>query len=144
MTCVFFGHKNTPNDIYPRLKAAIKDMADNKGVWDFYVGNQGAFDRMARRALKELKKENAQINYKVLLAYLPGKKDPYEDYSDTEFPEGIEKVPKKFAINFRNELMVKMADYVIAYVDHSYGGAAAFVDKARKRQAVVINLAERK
>ncbi len=142
MTCVFFGHKNTPAEVYPKLKAAIKDMAENKGVRDFYVGNQGTFDRMARRALKELKKENAQINYKVLLAYLPVKKDPCEDYSDTEFPEGIEKVPKRFAINFRNELMVKMADYVIAYVDHSYGGAAKFVDKARRRKAVVVNLAE--
>lgn len=85
MTCIFFGHKNTPAKIYPKLKAAIKDMADNKGVSDYYVGNQGAFDKMVRRALKELKKENIQINYKVLLAYLPGKKGSYEDYSDTEF-----------------------------------------------------------
>lgn len=53
-------------------------------------------------------------------------------------------MPKKFAINFRNEFMVKMADYVIAYVDHSYGGAAKFVEKARMRKAVIITLVEEK
>lgn len=143
MTCVFFGHKNTPSDIYPKLISAIISLIEDKDVTDFYVGNHGSFDVMVRKALKELKAtEYPEINYRVVLAYLPGKADPDKDYSDTEFPEGIEKVPKKFAINFRNDYMVKKADYVIAYVSRNYGGAAKFTEKAEKRKAEIINLAE--
>lgn len=142
MTCVFFGHRNTPSDIYPKLKEAIIKLIEEKKVTDFYVGNHGNFDRMVRSTLRELKKEYSEINYRVVLAYLPTKKDPEEDYSDTEFPEGIEKVPRKFAINYRNDYMLKKADYVIAYVKNSFGGAGKCTDKARKRNAIIINLAE--
>lgn len=142
MTCVFFGHRDTPSDIYPKLKSAIKSLIENKEATDFYVGNHGSFDRMVRKALKELKAQYPEINYRVVLAYLPLKAYPEKDYSDTEFPEGIEFVPKKFAVNFRNDYMLKKADYVIAYVTHSFGGAARFTEKAKKRKAEIINLAE--
>lgn len=142
MTCVFFGHKDAPGEIYPKLKSTIITLIKDKNATDFYVGNHGSFDRMVRRALKEIKSDYPEINYRVVLAYLPSKADPYEDYSDTEFPEGIEKVPAKFAINFRNDYMVKMADFVIAYVNHGYGGAAKFTEKARRRKAEIFNLAE--
>ena len=142
MTCVFFGHRDTPGDISPKLKEAIINLIEEKKVTEFYVGNHGSFDRMVRRTLKELKQEYPEINYSVVLAYLPGKKDPDKDYSDTEFPEGIEKVPRKFAINYRNDYMLKKADYVIAYVKDSFGGAGKCVDKARRRKVAVINLAE--
>lgn len=142
MTCVFFGHSNTPQSVYPKLKAAIIDLIQTKNVTNFYVGNHGDFDKMTRNALRELKADYPHINYKVILAYLPGKKDPFKDYSDTEYPEGIEKVPQKFAINYRNKYMVEQADYVISYISHSYGGAAKFVEMARKKKAVIINLSE--
>lgn len=90
----------------------------------------------------KLKAEYPEINYRVVLAYLPAKKDPDKDYSDTEFPEGIEKIPRKFAINYRNDYMVKRADYVIAYVKKGFGGAGKYTERARKRKAVIINLAE--
>ena len=35
------------------------------------------------RKVKQLKQEYPQINYAVVLAYVPSKKDEYDEYSDT-------------------------------------------------------------
>ena len=51
-----------------------------------------------RGVLRELKKEYPQINYAVVLAYIPGKQNEYEDYSDTMVPEGKESVHPRYAI----------------------------------------------
>lgn len=50
------------------------------------------------------------------------------------FPEGIELVPKRFAISFRNRFMVEQSDTVIAYVVSPCGGAAKFTDLALKKE----------
>ena len=54
-------------------------------------------------------------------------------------PDGIEKVPPRFAISYRNRWMVKHADYVIAFV-HRGGGAEQFVKLAERQKKSVINL----
>lgn len=46
-TCTFFGHKDTPTQIKPLLKAVLVDLIENKNVDTFYIGNQGNFDLMA-------------------------------------------------------------------------------------------------
>lgn len=56
-------------------------------------------------------------------------------------PEGIETVPKRFAISWRNKWMLNQSDYVITYVTHSWGGAAQFAEMAEKQHKRVINLA---
>lgn len=52
-------------------------------------------------------------------------------------PEGIERVPKRFAISWRNNWMLEHSDYVVACVTHSWGGAAQYVEKAKKRYRVI-------
>lgn len=103
-TCTFFGHKDTSKETEPILKQALIDLIENKNVIKFYVGNQGTFDYMVKRVLTELK-EIYPITYDVVLAYLPGKKYFFEEENptDTIFPDGIEKIPKRFAINYRNK-----------------------------------------
>ena len=73
----------------------------NHGVDMFYVGHQGQFDAYVHSELKKLKQEYPQINYAVVLAYMPGKKTEYDDYSDTMLPEGIESVHPHYAISWR-------------------------------------------
>ena len=80
----------------------------------FYVGNQGQFDTIVRGVLRELKKEYPQINYAVVLAYIPGKQNEYDD-SDTMLPEGIESVHPRYAISWRNNWMLRQSDYVVTY-----------------------------
>lgn len=138
MTCTFFGHKDTPSDIRNKLRENIIMLIQEKGVTNFFVGNNGNFDRMVLSELKELSKVYPQIRYAVVLAYLTRQAD--EDYSHTVYPEGIEAVPKRFAIDYRNKWMVQQSDFVVAYVHRSIGGAAKFTDMAKKHGIDVINL----
>lgn len=60
----------------------------------------------------------------------------------TLLPEGIERVPGRFAISWRNRWLLEHCDVVVCYVTHSWGGAAKFVQLAKKRGKSVCNLAE--
>ena len=76
-----------------------------------------------------------------MLAYLPKKKDfDLTDFSDTVYPDGLENVPPRFAIDKRNRLMLDWADVVITYVCTSIGGAAKFKELAENKGKRVINL----
>ena len=117
--CTFFGHRECPETIKPRLRGVLVDLITNHDVDMFYVGHQGQFDAYVRGELKKLKKEYSQINYAVVLAYMPGKKTEYDDYSDTMFPEGIESIHPHYAISWRNNWMLKQSDYVVTYITHT-------------------------
>ncbi|MBE6912588.1 MAG: DUF1273 domain-containing protein [Ruminococcaceae bacterium] len=138
--CTFFGHRLMPNKVYHHIISSVEALICDHGVDTFYVGNNGEFDRTVRRALKDLKEVYPEIKYYVVLAYMP--RNDGEDYSDSIYPEGLENVPKRFAISWRNEWMIKQSDYVIGYVDHPFGGAHNFFEKAKKKEKKVINIAE--
>lgn len=142
LTCTFFGHKDTPKEIELTLKSTIIDLIKNKNVCNFYVGNHGNFDYMVKRTLIELNKIY-NINYAVVLAYLPGKKyNPEEDSpTNTILPDGIETVPQKFAVNYRNKWMIEQSDYVVTYVKYAVGGACKFKELAERKKKTVINIA---
>jgi uncharacterized phage-like protein YoqJ len=118
------------------------DLITNYNVDMFYVGNQGRFDAIVRSVLREVKKEYPQINYAVVLAYMPGKHTEYDDYSDTMLPEGIESVHPRYAISWRNNWMLRQSDYVITYITHAWGGAAQYETKSKKQGKIVVNLYE--
>ena len=106
----------------------------------FYVGHQGQFDAYVHSELKKLKHEYPQMNYAVVLAYMPGKKTEFGDYSDTMLPEGIESVHPHYTISWRNNWMLKQSDYVVTYITHSWGGTAQYAEKAKRQKKHVINL----
>lgn len=82
----------------------------------------------------------------LFLAYLPGPRQSHEalrdEEIDTVFPEGLELVPKRYAIVHRNRWMVEQSDYMIAYVTHSFGGAAQTYAYAVRRGLTIINLGD--
>jgi len=142
MTCTFFGHRTVPKEIEPILRSTLIDLIENHDVKLFYVGNHGGFDAMVRRVLKDLAKQY-DITCHVVLAYMPGKKDEfsYENYADTILPDGIESVPKRFGITYRNKWMIDQSDYVVTYVtNHIASGAAQFKELAEKRGKRVVNI----
>ena len=139
-TCTFFGHRECPDSIKPQLRAVLIDLITTHDVDMFYVGNQGQFDAIVRGVLRELKKEYPQLNYAVVLAYMPGKQNEYDDYSDTMLPEGIESVHPRYAISWRNNWMLRQSNYVVTYITHFWGGAAQFAEKANRQKKIVINL----
>ena len=139
-TCTFFGHRDCPETLKPKLRSTIIDLIENHNVDMFYVGNQGQFDTMVRSTLKKLKQEYPHIDYAVVLAYMPGKPSEYEDYSDTIFPEGLETVHPRYAISWRNNWMLNHSGYVITYITHPYGGAAEYGSLAMQQGKHVLNL----
>ena len=138
--CTFFGHRDCPETIKPKLRGVLIDLITNHGVDMFYVGNQGQFDAYVHSELKKLKQECPQINYAVVLAYMPGMKTDYDDYSDTMLPEGIESVHPHYAISWRNNWLLKQSDYVVTYITHSYGGAHQYFEKAKRQGKYVISI----
>ena len=124
--CNFFGHRDCLETIKPKIRTAVIDLIENHGVTMFYVGNQGNFDRLVRSVLKEVTTAYPEVGYAVVLAYMPSTKKRADDFSDTLLPDGIEKVPKRFAIPWRNKWMIEHADYVLTYVTRPYGGSAKF------------------
>lgn len=141
MTVTFFGHKDTPKEIEPTLRATLIDLIENHGATEFYVGNNGNFDTMVRRQLENLS-QTYPITYNVVLAYLPTKKSEYDDYTNTIYPEGLETAPKRFAISWRNKWMIEQSDVVVTYVTHTYGGAAQFKALAERQGKTLIELIE--
>ncbi len=78
------------------------------------------------------------------MAYLPSDRDKYkeESFVNTVFPDGIECVPLRYAINYRNKWMIEQYDYVITYVKHTVGGAFKFKKLSERKNRIVINIAD--
>ena len=144
--CTFFGHRDCPSSIRPRLQETLVDLIKNHAVDMFYVGRQGAFDAMVRSVLKELILEYPHIRYAVVLERIPGQRNESDprDYSDTMLPEGIENIHPRFAIPWRNKWMLDRSDYVVTYITHSWGGAAQFAEIAKHRCQSCINIVDKK
>ena len=142
--CTFFGHSYCPETVKPRLRETLVNLIETQGVDVFYVGNHGDFDRMTRSLLRELSAQYPHIRYAVVLAYVPQKRDEFDqrDWSDTMLPEGIERVPPRFAISWRNRWMLDHADIVVTYITHSWGGAAQFAELAEKKGKRMVKLGE--
>ena len=142
--CTFFGHRDCPSSIKPKLHEVLIDLIENHTVDMFYIGRQGAFDSIVRSVLKELVSAYPRINYAVVLERMPSEQDEFDsrDYSDTILPEGIETVHPRFAISWRNKWMLKHSDYVVTYITRSWGGAAKFSELAEKQHKTVINLSQ--
>lgn len=134
--CTFFGHRECPEDIKPALTRAVERLICEEGVDCFYVGNQGHFDAMVRSVLRQMGEKYPHIRYGVVLAYFPAG----EGKDDTMFPEGLESVHPKFAIDRRNRWMIERCDYALGYVRHHWGGAAKYMDAAKSMGKRVIFL----
>jgi len=141
-TCTFFGHRDAPEEIQPKLEKAIIDLIENHNVNKFYVGNNGKFDFLVKKTLEKLKNNYQHIEYFIVLAYHPTEKEDYgyTDYSNTIYFDELNFVPKRLAIYKRNELMVEKSDFLITYVKRSFGGAAIFKELAEKLEKKIINI----
>lgn len=129
--CTFFGHSDCP-DLRAELKDAVMQLVE-VGVDTFYVGNQGRFDAQVRRVLSKL-----GVCYAVVLAYLL--KASNGELGDTMFPEGLELVHPRFAIDRSNRWMLERSEYVVTYVRHGWGGAAKFAAMAERQGKQIIRL----
>ena len=138
--CTFFGHRDCPYHIRPILKDAIIDLIENHGVKQFFIGTHGAFDRLAISVLCELSEIYTGILCTVVLSYVPQKKEEYP--FETLLPSGIESVPRRYAINFRNKWMLRNSSHVIFYITHNWSNTSKYADMAVRYNKMVIFLAD--
>ena len=141
MVCAFFGHRDTPSDIKPLLRDTLIHLITAEDARMFYVGNQGAFDRMVIRTLSELKKEFSHISLVVVLPYLPTAHTTFPSEAETVFPTVATTVPRRYAIERVNHWMIEQSDTVISYITHTQGGAAKFVRIADNKKKRIVALA---
>lgn len=132
MTVTFCGHRQ----LYEAEKVrawlyAVTEQLIAEGAETFYLGGYGAFDEMAAAVLAEHKRAYPHIRRVLVLAYL-NRGENKEGYDGTVYPP-LEGVPRRLAIVRRNRWMVEVADVVVAWVDHTWGGAAQTLRYARQK-----------
>lgn len=149
MTCFFIGHHNAPETVRPLLDAAVERHIIEYGVTQFIVGHYGTFDSMSAGAVMHAKKEHEAVTLMLLLPYHLTER-PIEleaGFDGSFYPEGMEKVPRRYAIIRANEYVIRhVCDYLIAYDCYLATKTHDFVKIARIRAAKgglrIENLAE--
>ena len=106
---------------------------------DFYLGGYGMFDGFCRECCKKYKAKHPNVSLVYVTPYLDADQFTLDLYDESVYPP-IEDKPRKFAISYRNKWMVENADLVIAYINHSYGGAWHTYQHAKRKKKQIINL----
>lgn len=141
-TCTFFGHRSISGMHEDSLTVLVDKVIRENNVHTFWCGGYGEFDALAARTVSKLKKKYSDIELVLVRAYMPKSGEQLSDiYDATIYPEGLENVPKRFAISRRNQWMAQNSDMAITYVNHTFGGAYQAY-KTAKRYAMVFNLGE--
>ena len=137
MVCTFFGHRDASDSLTDELRKTLIELLETGNVDVFYIGNSGNFDRLVSSVLYELSSENS-FTCQIVLSYLPEQEREFN--FDTILPEGIEDVPRRFAISYRNQWMIEHSDMVVTYVKRNYGGVHQFKELAKKKGKKVIEI----
>ncbi len=139
MTVAFFGHRDTLQGTEKKLQEILISLIED-GARVFYVGNEGNFDRMVQRELAFLSKQYSNILCHIVLAYLPTQKSSETFSLETIYPEGLEKVPQKFAICKRNDWILSRVDTVVTHVLYPMGNSYELKLNAERKGKKVINI----
>ena len=96
---------------------------------------------MAAQIIHELKAEFPNIESTLVLAYLSTDVD-LQLYVNSLYPP-LENVPPRYAISRRNRWLIENSDVVVAYVQHSWGGAATTLSYTKRKGKAVITYRRR-
>jgi hypothetical protein len=134
-SCFFIGHREADERLLPELIGAIERLITEEQVFCFYVGGYGGFDRIAAAAVKQAKLHYPEISLMLVLPYHPAERPveaPY-GFDGTYYPEGLEKVPRRFAIVKANKIMVDTSDWLMAYIRHGASNSGKILEYAQRR-----------
>ena len=147
MTITFCGHSNFSfdNTVKEKLKELLLQEIRKNPACKFYLGGYGNFDSLCLNILKEIKADFPAIELLFITPYLNDNYSKLETaklYYDGIIYPPLENVPRRFCISKRNEWMVDEADFVIAFVKYSWGGAAKTLEYAKRKKVEFFNLAD--
>lgn len=147
-SCFFIGHREANEKLLPRIQETVERLILDEGVAFFYVGGYGGFDRIAATAVQRAKERYPNITLMLVLPYHPAERPvetPY-GFDGTYYPEGLEKVPRQYAVVRANKIMVNTSDWLVCYVRHGASNSRNLLEYAqrreRKAQIRIINLAD--
>ena len=66
-SCFFIGHRETGEEVLPKLVDTVRRLIVEENVCCFYVGGYGGFDRIAATAVKHVKKDYPDISLFLVL-----------------------------------------------------------------------------
>lgn len=133
-TCFFIGNRHTPNSIKQQLVEVVEKHITEYGVTIFTVGHYGSFDSLVKEVLREAKKNHSDIELYILAPYaLSQRIETPEGFDGTFYPEGLEFVPKRYAIVQANYYMIQHSGYLISYCRH-ISNTRNFVEYAQRRE----------
>lgn len=135
-SCFFFGHREADERVLPRLKQTVEQLVREEKVRYFYVGCYGGFDRIAAVAVKKVKEQYPEIILMMVLPYHPADRpvNKPDGFDGTYYPDGLEHVPKKYAIVRANRLMVDISDWLVCYVCHGASNSRNLLEYAKRRE----------
>lgn len=150
--CCFAGHSNmaVTNELHKELTELIEKLITEEGVTKFRVGHYGDFDGLCGRTVRKAKEKYNDIHLDLLVPYITAPirdlkiyfKENYDSLTVANVPENT---PKRFYITKCNEYMIDVSDFLICYVNRSFGGARHTLDYAkRKKHIKIYNLAEKR
>ena len=123
--CCFAGHSEIAGkeELYERLISAIEELILTDGICEFWTGNYGEFDKLAARAVRELKGKHPEIQLILVIPYLTSeineyREQYYRDYDDILVAELPENTPGRLKIIKANQYMVQSCDAIVAFVEH--------------------------
>ena len=147
--CFFIGHREADEEILPLLLENVLHFITEYNVRYFYVGGYGNFDRLASRAVIAAKQSYSDIRLYLLLPYHPTERpiNTPKGYDGTFYPEGMESVPRRFAITYANRYMIDFCDCLIAFAWHPASNALKLLKCAQRKEKAgkihIVNLGER-
>ena len=150
MVITFVGHSSVASveDVKKRVKEQMKNYINTCESLICYLGGYGEFDEICANVFRDLKCKDRSIQLVYVTPYISLSEQKrikdmkqYELYDEVLYPP-IENTPLKFAISKRNEWMIKNSDLVIAYVNHSYGGAYKSLKIAKRMKKNIINICD--
>ena len=148
-SCFLIGHRESDERLLPQLQKTVEHLITEENVAFFYVGGYGGFDRIAATAVQWAKRQYPNITLMQVLPYHPAERPvetPY-GFDGTYYPEGMEKVPKQFAIVRANKILVNTSDWLVCYVWHGASNSRDLLEYAKRREKKgliqIENLAEK-
>ena len=146
MIVTFCGHADyVPSEHHEKMIFDFLEEKIGDQSAELYLGGYGNFDRFALLCGKKFQSLHPNTKLIFVSPYMPIDLEKNilrqieADYDEIVYPP-LERVPKRVAISRRNRWMAEQADYVIAYVTRSWGGAYQTLQHAKKRNKDVFEL----
>lgn len=148
--CCFAGHSKIycEDMLREKILSSAEKLITQHDVKEILVGNYGDFDRCATGVVKELKKKY-NVKLVLIIPYMTKEIVENRDYYNRIYDEIClatisDNVPFKCRILYANRYMVDCCEYLIAYVNSSWGGASKTLEYAIHKNRNIINLAIKK